>query len=195
MLAAQQVAATLRANLIAGSSRRMQEGGVKNRAAIRANIGYSALCLIIALVLAVWFVAPAGQGNFGEDSIVGPATWPRAMLIGISCCAALVLLRNAFLYQEAVRDGRSPVAAAADGEFDNRKAALGIIILILYVGAIPVIGFAFATAGFLLVWLPYGGVRKPRVVISVTVIGTVALLYTLGKLPPRPLDAGRGDFR
>lgn len=167
---------------------------MKDRAAIRANIGYAVLCLVVSLVLAIWFVAPAGQGNFGEDSIVGPATWPRAMLIGIACCAALVLLRNAFLYEEAGHDRPVRIAVPGDDEFDNRKAALGILILILYVGAIPAIGFAFATAAFLLVWLPYGGVRKPRVVISVTIIGTAALLYTFAKLTTMPLDRGMGVF-
>ena len=56
------------------------------------------------------------------------------------------------------------------------------------------IGFALATAGFFLVWLPYGGVRRPRVVASVTVIGTVALLYTFVKLTTLPLDRGIGLF-
>ena len=167
---------------------------MNNRAAIRTRIGYSVLCLVVSLVLAVWFVVPAGGTNFAADSLVGPATWPRAMLLGIACCAALLLLRNAFLYAEAGRDGAQPLRAPSGDAFDNRKAALGVILLIVYVGAIPVIGFAMATAGFLLVWLPYGGVRKPHVVISVAVIGTIALLYMFVKLTTMPLDRGIGVF-
>ena len=116
------------------------------------------------------------------------------MLLGIACCAGLLVLRNAFLYSEAARDGAQAARASSGDEFDNRKAALGVIILILYVGAIPVIGFAMATAGFFLLWLPYGGVRKQHVVVSVTIVGTIALLYTFVKLTTMPLDRGIGVF-
>lgn len=163
-------------------------------AGIRAQIGFSVCCLIISLVLAVWFVTPVGGANFAGDSFVGPATWPRTMLLGIAACAALLLLRNAFLYAETSRDGPSPAAVTSEDDFDNRKAALGVVILILYVGAIPVIGFALATAAFFMMWLPFGGVRRLRVVAGVTVIGTVALLYTFVKLTTLPLDRGIGLF-
>jgi hypothetical protein len=169
-------------------------GAVNNRAAIRTRIAYSVCCLAVSLVLTLWFVVPAGEANFAADSLVGPSTWPRAMLLGIACCAGLLVLRNALLYSEAGRDGAQPARAAFGDEFDNRKAALGVIILILYVGAIPLIGFAIATAGFFLLWLPYGGVRKPHVVVSVAVIGTIALLYTFVKLTMMPLDRGTGVF-
>ena len=167
---------------------------MNDRARIRANLGYSLVCLAAALVLAVWFVVPLGEANFAGDSRVGPATWPRAMLIGIACCAAVLFLRNAFLNAEARGGGAPPAAGSADEAFDNRKAAVGVALLILYVCAIPLIGFAFATVGFFLVWLPYGGVRRPHVVAGVSVIGTVTLLYTFVKLTTMPLDRGTGVF-
>jgi hypothetical protein len=165
---------------------------MNDQAASRARIAYSLICLVIALTLAVWFVTPAGGPNFAGDSMVNGGTWPRTMLLGIAFCAALLVLRNVFQH---VRARSSAPAAAADGdEFDNRKAAIGIGLLIVYVALIPVIGFALATIGFFLAWLPYGGVRRPHVVVSVALIGTAVLLYTFVKLTTLPLDRGIGVF-
>jgi putative tricarboxylic transport membrane protein len=167
---------------------------VNNKAAIRANICYSVACLAVAVVLAVWFVVPATGVDLAPDSVVGPATWPRLMLLGIACCAVILALRNAVLYVEAERDRRSLARATAEEVFDDRKAALGVVLLIMYVAAIPLIGFALATAGFFVFWLPYGGVRKAPVVASVAVIGTAALLYMFVKVTTMPLDRGMGVF-
>ena len=64
----------------------------------------------------------------------------------------------------------------------------------MYVVAIPVIGFALATVAFFLVWLPFGSVRKPYVVASIAIIGTIALLYVFVKLTTLPLERGIGVF-
>jgi len=165
-----------------------------NKAVIRLRIGYSVLGLIVALVLATWFVVPSGGGNPMGQGVVDPGAWPRAMLIGIAICSAFSILRNVLLYARAQRSGASPAARASDEEFDNRKAAIGIAALTLYVFAIPVIGFALATVAFFLVWLPFGGVRKPHVAAGVAIIGTIALLYTFVKLTTLPLDRGIGIF-
>jgi len=168
-------------------------GAVNDKVVIRLRIGYSVLGLVVALVLAAWFVVPSGGANLAADSFVGPATWPRAMLIGIAACSALLILRNVLLYADAQR-ASAPGALAPDEQFDNGKAAVGIAVLILYVVAMPVVGFALATVGFFLVWLPFGGMRRPHVVASVAVIGTIALLYAFVKLTTLPLDRGIGVF-
>jgi hypothetical protein len=165
---------------------------VNDQAVIRLRIGYSVLTLVVALVLAAWFVVPSGSANASADSFVGPATWPRAMLIGIALCSALLVLRNAVLYASAQRT-RTRAEPPTD-EFDNRKAVIGIVLLTLYVVAMSVIGFALATVAFFLVWLPYGGVRKPHVVASVAIVGTIALLYAFVKLTTLPLERGLSVF-
>lgn len=164
----------------------------------RSQIVFSAAGLIASLVLAIWFVAPPGRETAVGNDIAGPLTWPRTMLLGIACCAAVLLLRNTISIvvkkrREPLHDGGASVADAAD-EFDNRKALIGVAILILYVGAIPLIGFALATAGFLVTWQLFGGVRRKRVVISVSLLGTAAILYTFVKLTTLPLNRGIGVF-
>ena len=161
----------------------------------RSQIAFSAVCLIVSLVLAIWFVAPPGRETTVGNDIAGPLTWPRTMLLGIACCAAILLLRKVIsIYGKKRRAPASsspelPTESPAESteEFDNRKALLGVTILIVYVGAMPIIGFAFATAGFLVAWQLFGGIRRKRVIISVTLIGTAALLYTFVKLTTLPL--------
>lgn len=166
---------------------------MNDKAVIRLRIGYAVLALVVAVVLATWFVVPSGGANAGADSFVGPATWPRAMLIGIAICSGLLVLRNVLQYAHAQR-ARTPAAHPSDERFDNRKAAIGIALLTLYVVAMPAIGFALATIAFFLVWLPFGGVRKPYVLASVAVLGTSALLYAFVKLTTLPLERGIGVF-
>lgn len=166
---------------------------VNDRAVIRLRIGYSVLTLVVALVLAAWFVVPSGGANGDAVGFVGPATWPRAMLIGIALCSAILTVRNALLYASA-RRVRTPAAHPSDEQFDNRKAAIGIAAVTLYVVATPVIGFALATVAFFLVWLRFGGMRKPHVLASVAIIGTIALLYAFVKLTTLPLERGVGVF-
>ena len=164
-----------------------------DRGVIRLRIGYSLLALAVASVLAAWFVVPSGSADPSAGSLVGPATWPRAMLIGIAICSALLTLRNVVAYVGPRQERKAAVSQSAE-EFDNRKAAVGIALLVLYAVAMPTIGFALATVAFFLVWLPFGAVRKPHVVAAVAVIGTVALLYVFVKLTTLPLDRGIGLF-
>jgi putative tricarboxylic transport membrane protein len=167
---------------------------VTDHSGIRARIGFYVVCLIGSLVIATWFVTPAGTENFAVGGFVGPATWPRAMLLGIACCAGVLLLRNAAAHFGNSKREPTPIEAGTEMKFDNRVAALGVAILAIYVGAIPVIGFALATLGFFLAWLPYGRVRRPHVVVSVAIIGTVTLLYIFVKITTMPLDRGIGMF-
>lgn len=166
---------------------------MNDQAVIRLRIGYSVLALVVVLVLVAWFVVPPGRADAAADSFVGPATWPRAMLIGMAFCCALLVLRNVRLYASAQRAGM-PAAHSSDGKFDNRKAVIGIALLASYVVAMPIIGFALATVAFLWAWLRFGGVRKPHVVASVAVLGTIALLYAFVKLTTLPLERGIGVF-
>jgi hypothetical protein len=166
---------------------------VNDKAVVRLRIAYSVLSLFLALVLAKWFVVPSSGANPAAGGLVDPATWPRAMLLGIAACSAVLIVSNVLLYARAQRAGTA-AAHPSDEQFDNRKAGIGIALLTLYVVAMPVIGFGLATVAFFLVWLPFGGVRKPHVVASVAVIGTIALLYAFVKLTTLPLDRGLGVF-
>lgn len=153
----------------------------------------AAFLLVSSAVLAAYFIAPdydavpAGRGG------VGPTTWPRVMLIGIACCAAVMLLRE--LVCVFLRHPDLPEAAVETGKtYNNWKAVIGIAILVVYGVAIPVVGFALATVAFFAVWLWLGGVRRAHTVGLVSLLGTIALLYLFAGLSKMPLDRGLGIF-
>ncbi len=157
------------------------------------NIVIAAFLLVTSAVLAGYFIAPGLDGAAASRGGVGPTTWPRVMLIGIAVCAAVMLLRE--LARVFLRHQHLPEAAAETAElYDNRKAVIGITILVVFGVAIPVVGFALATVAFFAVWLWLGGVRRPRTVVLVSLLGTIALLYLFAGVSKMPLDRGMGAF-
>ena len=113
------------------------------------------------------------------------------MLIGIAYCAAYILVRE-FSRRRAVP--AAPATTLGAPAYDNRKAAVGIALLLLYAIAVPFAGFALATVVFFAVWLYSGGLRKPAVVALVSVLGTIGLLYVFAGLSKMPFDRGVGFF-
>lgn len=153
----------------------------------------------------------SGAGALVTRGMLGPYSWPRAMLLGIALCAAVLLCRNIgrFLRDRGPlssrpaeedgedlgdRSGRSPAALGTGDVHDNRLAVIAIGTLALYGMAIPAIGFAFATLAFMLCWLWLGGVRKHAVLVGVSVLGTAGIVYFFAKVATMPLDRGSGYF-
>ncbi len=151
-------------------------------------------CLLAtSVVLAFFFIAPGPDGALEARGGVGPATWPKAMLLGIALCAAIILVRE---LPRLFATSSSPTVARDNrgSPYDNRKAAVGIALLLLYGIAIPFVGLALATAVFFALWLASGGLRKPLTVGLISVLGTVSLLYIFAGLSKMPLDRGVGFF-
>jgi putative tricarboxylic transport membrane protein len=146
--------------------------------------------LVASLVLAFFFILPPGGAV--EAQGVAPDTWPKAMLLCLAVCAFVVLARELSRYF-----GARPTSAETphpESAYDNRRAAIGIALLIAYGIAVPFAGFALSTVVFLAVWLVCGGLRKPLTVALLSVIGTVSLLYVFAGLSKMPLDRGAGVF-
>lgn len=129
-----------------------------------------------------WNVLPPG---------LGPASWPRAALWLLAACAALWLVLEA----RELWLGRSGGAAdEAPADYDRMKASVAIALTLVYGAAIPRIGFAFATVLFVAAFCAVGGIRRPRVLVPVSVLGTVVLLWVFAGVARMPLDRGEGPF-
>jgi putative tricarboxylic transport membrane protein len=150
----------------------------------------AAVSLAASTVLALFFVTAPGDDALQARGGVGPGTWPTAMLAGIACCAAYILLRECVRR----RTGSRPPRAAAPPVFDDRKTAIGIALLIAYAVAVPFAGFALSTFVFFAAWLYFGGLRKPLTIALVTIVGTTCLLYIFAGLSKLPFDRGVGVF-
>jgi putative tricarboxylic transport membrane protein len=164
-------------------------------------LGPAVIRLVVpaAIVAAAWllahdFLAPGVDVEAMTRGIVGPTTWPKVMLYCIAACAVVLFCVR---LRAVLGDGTAAPAGdpgGAGGAMHERKAVVGIALLVAYGVAIPAIGFALATVLFLAGWLLLGGVRRPVTIALTSLVGTVALLYLFVKVSTLPLDRGKGAF-
>jgi len=140
--------------------------------------------------LALFHVAPGVDLAAMARGVVGPATWPKAMLLCAAAAAALLALVR-LLEASALR--KPP--ATDDGTDYHEGRSIGAVALLLGYGiAIPLVGIAWSTPVFIAGWLLLGGIRKPLTVGLVSILGTIGVLYFFVKLSVMPLDRGKGAF-
>lgn len=145
----------------------------------------------------IFAVAPGVNVNAISRGVVGPTTWPKAMLLGIIACAVVLLVRHILAERLSSQRPKTTALASHDvmsEEYDNRKAALGILVMLGYGAGIPIFGFGPTTVLCILCVLLLGGLRKPVTIGLVSILGTVAVLYLFVKVTAMPLDRGMGFF-
>lgn len=156
---------------------------------LRAAFGV-ALPLVVAAascLLAFRYIAPGVDLDAMARGIVGPGTWPKAMLLAAAAAAALLALaRLAAL--------RAPRTASDADDYHEPRSIGAILLLVGYGAAFPLIGIAWSTLAFLAGWLLLGGLRRPVLIALTSVLGTLGLLYFFVKLSKMPLDRGAGVF-
>jgi putative tricarboxylic transport membrane protein len=173
--------------------------------------------VIVGTAVLMGVIAPGVNVGAISRGVVGPTTWPKTMMWGVIACAVVLLVRNvltgglsrqrlgtqASISHDALRILNT--AGSADSfeelprevmpeEYDNRKAALGILVMLGYGAGIPTLGFGPATVIIVVLLLLIGGMRKPVIIGLVSVLGTAAMLYLFVKVTAMPLDRGVGYF-
>ena len=173
------------------TARRELSGGV-------APSGLAALVPLLVpggpLVLGLVLPSFMFQGDQTASRIgLGPAFWPGTMLAALSVLSAVWIGYEIWALRRAGR--RSLMTAPReDGPYDMGKALIGLCGIIGYGWLLPILGFAIATSLFIALWCWFGGLRKPLVVLPVTLIGTIALLWLFMGLALMPLPRGSGVF-
>lgn len=155
--------------------------------------------LLMALPVGVFLMALILPGYMFEtdqkptDIGLGPAAWPRAMLLALAIFSALWIAQDIWVLGRA---GRTPLLRIPkeDGHYHFGKALVGLVMIVLYGWLLSVLGFAISTAVFIATWCVFGGLRKISVVLPVSVIGTIALLWLFMGLALMPLPRGVGIF-
>lgn len=142
-------------------------------------------------VLALAYVAPGVDLEAMARGSVGPATWPKAMLLSAAAAGALLALAR-LLELLALRSVREP-AGGAD-EYHEARSIGAIALLLAYGAAIPLAGVAWATPVFIAGWLLLGGLRGPLLIGLTSILGTLGILYFFVKVSLMPLDRGKGVF-
>ncbi|WP_157973655.1 tripartite tricarboxylate transporter TctB family protein [Tropicimonas sp. IMCC34043] len=149
-----------------------------------------AMLVVLGLVLPLFMF----EGDQHPSKIgLGPGAWPDAILKGMSFFAALWLAREIWVLGRA---GRTTTLSPPDDDlsYSYAKAIGGLVMIVAYGWLLPLTGFALTTAAFIALWCVFGGVRKPLVVIPVSLLGTYALLWVFMGLALMPLSRGVGVF-
>lgn len=160
---------------------------------MRAVLGIALpLALAVAAgILAFFYIAPGVDLDAMARGVIGPATWPKAMLLCAAAAAAgLALVR--LLEALALR---APAPAAAGEAYHEPRSLAAVALLVGYVAALPLVGFAWATPAFIAGWLLLGGLRRRPLLVALTsVLGTLGVLYFFVKVSAMPLERGKGAF-
>jgi putative tricarboxylic transport membrane protein len=142
-------------------------------------------------VLALFYVAPGVDLAAMTRGVIGPATWPKAMLLSAAAAGALLAVLR-LLELLALRSAREPAGSADD--YHEARSIGAIALLVGYGVSIPLVGIAWATPLFIAGWLLLGGLRQPLLIGLTSILGTLGILYFFVKLSLMPLDRGKGVF-
>lgn len=160
-----------------------------------------ALFLVSVPVLLHYLTPNIDQADAMARGLAGPISWPRFALYGVFFCAAGWLVQSIIQNRRGHAEHSAADLANAVGPDDPAAPPsnevviwIGIVLTLLYGFLIPVVGYPLATAGYIVLWLLLGGIRRPVLISAVTVLGTVLLLYVFVKLALMPLDRGQGVF-
>jgi putative tricarboxylic transport membrane protein len=149
------------------------------------------LAAAVALcVLALGFVAPGVDVNAMARGVIGPTTWPKAMLLCAGAAAAMLALLRLL----ALHSAHVPPAPATAEEYHEGRSIGAIGLIVAYGAAIPLVGIAWATPVFIAGWLLLGGLRGTLLIGLTSILGTLGILYFFVKLSTMPLDRGKGVF-
>ena len=162
---------------------------VSTRAAL--GVAWPLAAAAASAVLALYYVAPGVDLAAMTRGVIGPATWPKAMLLCAAAAAALLgLIRQLELL--SLRSASEPAGDQTD--YHEARSIGALALLVGYGVAVPLVGIAWATPVFLAGWLLLGGLRRPLLIGLTSILGTLGILYFFVKVSLMPLDRGKGMF-
>jgi putative tricarboxylic transport membrane protein len=137
---------------------------------------------------------------------LGPDFWPKAILILTLVVCACEIARIVFagdaaqrtggVLEDLVEKGTEAAAGTAETPVESHPALLlaGMGATLAYVAAAQRLGFFLATIAYLVVFMWLGGYRRWGVIATVSVAGTLVLLFIFMKLVYVSLPTGVALF-
>lgn len=137
---------------------------------------------------------------------LGPDFWPKLVLaaIGLLCAYELVSIllgrrtrrAEGALGRIVEKAGLEP-SAPADAPPSPRPGLLaaGVALTIAYVALLPSLGFFTGTLLYTAAFIALGGYRRPVVIATVSVIGTLFTLFFFMRVVYISLPLGTGPFK
>jgi putative tricarboxylic transport membrane protein len=152
-----------------------------------------------ALAAAGLLLDTRGLDQVARDGQLGPGFWPRLVLV----CLGLTCVVKGLAEWRRVRAAEPSAPVLVDAraletgtlpEMSRRKLASAIGLIVLYVLAVPAVGFPLATGAFIAAFMSLCGARSGMALGANAALGTILLLYLFVKLVYLPLPKGEGPF-
>jgi putative tricarboxylic transport membrane protein len=147
---------------------------------------------LLIFIAAIYFYVLAG--SMDENPIpgqVGPAFWPRGILILLMASCVLKALESYFAFGKGIADIGME---SAPPDISVSKLIAMIILVLAVVPGMEILGFALANFIFLILFIRIAGMRKLPSLIVTSLVGTIFLLYLFGKVVYLPLPKGDWIF-
>jgi putative tricarboxylic transport membrane protein len=147
---------------------------------------------LLIFIAAVYFYVLAG--SIDENPMpgqVGPAFWPRMILILLMASCALKALESYLAFGKGIADMG---VESAPPDVSVSKLIAMIILVLAVVPGMEILGFALANFIFLILFIRIAGMRKLPSLIVTSLLGTIFLLYLFGKVVYLPLPKGDWIF-
>jgi putative tricarboxylic transport membrane protein len=147
---------------------------------------------LLIFIAAIYFYVLAGSmyENPMPDQ-VGPAFWPRVILILLMASCVLKALESYLAFGKGIADMG---AESAPPDVSVSKLIAMIILVLAVVPGMEILGFALANFIFLILFIRIAGMRKLPSLIVTSLLGTIFLLYLFGKIVYLPLPKGDWIF-
>ncbi len=159
----------------------------------KGEIVLSAFCIVFFSFMAYEALQLRGLGRFGET---GSGFWPL-LALGASILLSLGWLignLTRFRAQEAAVPGTPTPEAVAEAWRRRRKVGVSVVCLLLYILAMPWIGFLLATFLFVPAFALGLKERRPWVLAISPVLVTGIVIVVFAKFITIPLPKGAGIF-
>lgn len=148
----------------------------------------------------LWWAASRIEGGTGGR--IGPDVWPKA-IVAIMALLCIYELGKRLFARRGAAPGLVAALVRAPGEgdpaqaapFDGRKLGAGIALVAAYVAAVSWTGFFLTTALFLALFAWAGGLRRPVLVGTVALAGSLLLIVLFMRVAYISLPLGEGPFR
>jgi hypothetical protein len=147
---------------------------------------------LLIFIAAVYFYVLAG--SIDENPMpgqVGPAFWPRALLILLMASCVLKALESYLAFGKGIAEMG---VESTPPDVSVSKLIAMIILILAVVPGMEILGFALANFLFLILFIRIAGMRKLPSLIVTSLLGTIFLLYLFGKIVYLPLPKGDWIF-
>lgn len=150
---------------------------------------------IVLLVAAAVLWQQSGRFRTGQPDDLGPAFWPRLLVVLLAVCVLARVVQKARAPRSA---GTEPDADADENAdevaHDGRRAALAIASIVGYVAAAIYLGYLIATAAFVVCFLLLCGRRRIVLGIALGAGAALAFSYLFLKVVYVSVPSGVGIF-